>query len=382
MCEAVGHPVRRLHRPEYAGLRVDELAPGAWRELAPSEVAALRAATAASPWAPRAPRPARSGARSIRCRAPARAWRRARRAARTRRVAPRASARRRRPAVTRLEAREAPVGRGVERSFPARRLNVRNSSVMTAQTVWLPVSSSQVAQDPSRKKPVSGSVEQGRSSPPTTLTSGSRSTARAPAAGRRRSCGLPRSGRTPSDRASSRASARTPRVPSPPRARGAAGARAGRSAALVARLDRLEELDDRLADVLLEPGRSPGRRSAPRSPRGSPVATDMISIRFEMPGLSAPRAHLRAGVGHRRLELLAHDVGLVEQPHGPLRRPAGRGHLPLGLLESMIRPPTSRRDHLRQDERLAVARVEPLGDVAGELDVLALVLADGHASVW
>ena len=43
MCEAVGHPVRRLHRPEYAGLRVDGLAAGEWRELAPNEVAALRA---------------------------------------------------------------------------------------------------------------------------------------------------------------------------------------------------------------------------------------------------------------------------------------------------------------------------------------------------
>jgi pseudouridine synthase len=45
MCEAVGHPVRRLHRPEYAGLRIDGLAPGAWRELTPDEVTALRAGT-------------------------------------------------------------------------------------------------------------------------------------------------------------------------------------------------------------------------------------------------------------------------------------------------------------------------------------------------
>jgi pseudouridine synthase len=47
MCEAVGHPVRRLHRPQYAGLRVDDLAPGAWRELTLDEVAALRAAAGA-----------------------------------------------------------------------------------------------------------------------------------------------------------------------------------------------------------------------------------------------------------------------------------------------------------------------------------------------
>jgi 23S rRNA pseudouridine2605 synthase len=42
MCEAIGHRVRRLHRSVYAGLRVDGLAPGAWRELTRSEVEQLR----------------------------------------------------------------------------------------------------------------------------------------------------------------------------------------------------------------------------------------------------------------------------------------------------------------------------------------------------
>ena len=42
MCEAVGHPVRRLHRREYAGLTLDGLAPGEWRELSKEEVARLR----------------------------------------------------------------------------------------------------------------------------------------------------------------------------------------------------------------------------------------------------------------------------------------------------------------------------------------------------
>jgi 23S rRNA pseudouridine2605 synthase len=42
MCEAVGHPVRRLHRSVYAGLRVDELEPGASRVLTKAEVASLR----------------------------------------------------------------------------------------------------------------------------------------------------------------------------------------------------------------------------------------------------------------------------------------------------------------------------------------------------
>jgi 23S rRNA pseudouridine2605 synthase len=42
MCAAVGHPVRRLHRSSYAGLRVDDLAPGESRSLAPDEVRRLR----------------------------------------------------------------------------------------------------------------------------------------------------------------------------------------------------------------------------------------------------------------------------------------------------------------------------------------------------
>ncbi len=44
MCEAVGHPVRRLHRVRYADLGVEGLDPGAWRELTRDEVAALRRA--------------------------------------------------------------------------------------------------------------------------------------------------------------------------------------------------------------------------------------------------------------------------------------------------------------------------------------------------
>ena len=42
MLAAVGHPVTRLHRSRYAGLRVEGLEPGAWRELEPSEVKRLR----------------------------------------------------------------------------------------------------------------------------------------------------------------------------------------------------------------------------------------------------------------------------------------------------------------------------------------------------
>jgi len=42
MLEAVGHPVRRLHRSRYAGLTLEGLEPGAWRELEPSEVRRLQ----------------------------------------------------------------------------------------------------------------------------------------------------------------------------------------------------------------------------------------------------------------------------------------------------------------------------------------------------
>src|ERR687886_3084007 len=42
MLEAVGHPVRALHRRAYAGLTLEELEPGRWRELEPSEVERLR----------------------------------------------------------------------------------------------------------------------------------------------------------------------------------------------------------------------------------------------------------------------------------------------------------------------------------------------------
>src|SRR5438046_2479507 len=41
MLAAVGHPVTRLHRSRYAGLALEGLEPGAWRELEPAEVAGL-----------------------------------------------------------------------------------------------------------------------------------------------------------------------------------------------------------------------------------------------------------------------------------------------------------------------------------------------------
>jgi len=44
MLEAVGHPVRTLHRSRYAGLTPAGLEPGEWRELEPVELELLRAA--------------------------------------------------------------------------------------------------------------------------------------------------------------------------------------------------------------------------------------------------------------------------------------------------------------------------------------------------
>ena len=55
MLDAVGHPVTRLHRSAYAGLTLEGLEPGAWRELEPSEVERLRSLL-------REQRPGRSGA--------------------------------------------------------------------------------------------------------------------------------------------------------------------------------------------------------------------------------------------------------------------------------------------------------------------------------
>jgi 23S rRNA pseudouridine2605 synthase len=49
MLAAVGHPVTRLHRSGYAGLTLDGLEPGAWRELEPAEVQQLSAGSAREP---------------------------------------------------------------------------------------------------------------------------------------------------------------------------------------------------------------------------------------------------------------------------------------------------------------------------------------------
>jgi 23S rRNA pseudouridine2605 synthase len=48
MCDAVGLPVTRLHRPRYAGLQLGDLPPGQWRDLTDDEVRQLRDVTGGS----------------------------------------------------------------------------------------------------------------------------------------------------------------------------------------------------------------------------------------------------------------------------------------------------------------------------------------------
>ena len=73
------------------------------------------------------------------------------------------------PTVTGFQAAKAELRTGVERSLPLDLENARNAAVMTAQTVWLPTSSRPVSQQPSRKKPVMGFIEQSSSRSPSTL---------------------------------------------------------------------------------------------------------------------------------------------------------------------------------------------------------------------
>src|SRR5436190_403270 len=61
MLAAVGHPVTRLHRSRYAGLTLEGLEPGAWRELEPFESDQLRTTTLRVPQTRRSgPAPRRS----------------------------------------------------------------------------------------------------------------------------------------------------------------------------------------------------------------------------------------------------------------------------------------------------------------------------------
>ncbi len=100
-------------------------------------------------------------------------------------------------------------------------------------------------------------------------------------------------------------------------------------------------------------------------------------MRLLTPGLSGRAADLGPRVGHRALDLLLDRLRVVEDEDGPLLGPARRGHLPRRLLQVHDPRPDLGDPVLGDDEDvLAVARVEAPRDVAHELEVLALVLAD------
>ena len=145
--------------------------------------------------------------------------------------------------------------------------------------------------------------------------------------------------------------------------------------------DRREVLDDRLGDVDLEvPVALAGVARLERGDRlAGHAVQDLEQVRDA--GLGLPVVpDLAPGVGHGALELAADDVGRVEhQQLAVLARQRRGRHLALRLLEVADARRGLRDRGLRGREELAVARVEALRDVARELEVLALILAHGHA---
>jgi hypothetical protein len=86
---------------------------------------------------------------------------------------------------------------------------------------------------------------------------------------------------------------------------------------------------------------------------------------------------LAAGVGDRRADLLLDHLRVVHQPHDPVAADA-LGHLLVHDLQVVDLRGLAQDVGLGHPEGVAEAVVEPLRQVAGELDVLALVLADRH----
>ena len=98
-------------------------------------------------------------------------------------------------------------------------------------------------------------------------------------------------------------------------------------------------------------------------------------MRFEMPAFAVGSWRISRSVGHRGLELLPDDVRLVDDADDPCAFPAEVDISRSGSRFLTAHPPRDRRPSAPA-EGLAVARVEALGDVARELEVLALVVAD------
>jgi hypothetical protein len=94
----------------------------------------------------------------------------------------------------------------------------------------------------------------------------------------------------------------------------------------------------------------------------------MISMRFEMPGLSAART----------TSLPTSVPALFQDVDRSLLRSGGRRHSHVGSLQVLDPRGDGWDPSDRHDERLPEASVEPLGDVAGQLEVLPLVLTHRH----
>ena len=184
---------------------------------------------------------------------------------------------------------------------------------------------------------------------------------------------------SPCARTSSRGWARSPHGPCPHPARASAAARlrpraAPRSAAESGGAARRPP---RATPSLSVPYPCPSN-SASTSGIDRPVATAMVSIRFETPGFSSRFVpNLGPRISDRCLELLAHDVRRIDHPHHALRRPAGGRHQTLGLLQVLDPRALVGEDAVGHLELVpAQAAVEALGDVPSQLEVLALVVAD------
>ena len=97
-----------------------------------------------------------------------------------------------------------------------------------------------------------------------------------------------------------------------------------------------------------------------------------------MPGLSGARTMSVPESVTARLNFLHDRVRLVEHVDRALLARAGRRHLARRVLEVADARADPGIPRLRHHERLSEAAVEALGDVAHQLDVLALVLPHRH----
>ncbi len=148
---------------------------------------------------------------------------------------------------------------------------------------------------------------------------------------------------------------------------------------LVAALDRLEQPDDRLGYLGLE--RAVALAVVAGLDRLGRLAErgreDLDQVRD--PGLVRGAHDLATRVRDRRAQLLADHIGRVEQAQHAGVRVRRRRHPAGRILEVHQLRPDLRVRPLGHRERVAKAVVEPLRDITGQLQMLALVLTDRHS---